>query len=112
MASPSRYEERSWSDEPARIYVATAELPDTPPLPAAEVATLRDGERVIVYWGGGNGPHAYEIEREEDGTLWALSRPEDRGNHTWKDPMVPSYLTSYGTQRWQSKVWVAEGDVT
>lgn len=106
VAEPSRYETRPWSDEPIPIYVATAPLPSDPPLGGDAVAALPDGVEIIVRWGGGNGPHHYQVQRDEDGTLWTLSDGK-RGHDPLLIPDLDLHL--FGAERWQHKVWLAAG---
>lgn len=105
MSEPAQVVTRPWATDPIRAWFDTP-IPDDPPMSEEQVAALADGALVLILWGGGNGPHVYEIERTESGTLWPI-RPGSRGRHGYRpqDPMWPSYLTSYGTERWQSKVW-------
>lgn len=109
MSEPKQTVTRSWARDPVKAWSSTP-IPEDPPLDERAVSELPDGARVLVLWGGGNGPHEYEIERTEDGTLWALSGLRGERGSRGQDPMWPSYLTSYGTERWQSKVWLLSAD--
>ena len=44
----------------------------SPPLSLAEISQLKTGDRVIVIWSGGNGPHEYEVRNDLD--AWHLYR--------------------------------------
>lgn len=49
-------------DTATRFHGSCA-LPDGQPMTRDEVAALQDGERIVVIWSGGNGPHEYVVER-------------------------------------------------
>jgi hypothetical protein len=97
-----------------KVYAATVdEWPEGEPLTSEEVSALQDGDEIIVRWSGGNGPHKY-IVCEIGGWLYPRSEHEDEDwfrQHIYKytDPLSPTfYLTSYGVERWHTKVWKVE----
>ncbi len=85
--------------------------PTGPPMTAAEVATLRDGDEIAVLWAGGSGPHRYVVH-EVHGKLYARSHhidPDHFARHVYqfRDALQPGPLVQFGPERWQTKVWRA-----
>jgi len=78
----------------------------SPYLEEAEVAALRDGERVRITWSGGNGPHEYVIAVDEHGRRYAVSEcgsPEIREQMRWYNP-----IEFVGVERYHTRVEVIE----
>jgi len=65
-----------------------------------EVAALPDGTRIMVKWGGGNGPHEYTLLHHE-GRLYAMVGGE-------RHPTCSDWLEPIGLVRYHDRVFLPE----
>jgi hypothetical protein len=59
-------------------------LLNTPPLTPDEIKALQPGDRVVLIWAGGNGPHEYDVVIRGKGILASTS-----GGHLVGDIAYP-----------------------
>ena len=75
--------------------------PEYPSLSKAEIMALPEGERVIVTWSGGHGPHEYHVHWNR-GEPYAQTEEEHRQGRV----DVEKWLTYYvGPRRPFTRVW-------
>ena len=63
--------QNSAANRKSRGYPISQDWEDGQCLGPQELSSLNDGDRVLVIWGGGNGPHEYSVKISEHGEILA-----------------------------------------
>ena len=90
----------AWNSDLGSAYTSQRP-PEEDPLTAEEVQALPKGTRLLVLWGGGNGPHEYVWR---DGKVFCPDS-DDTGDRL--GGLIGEW-DLVGTEPYQDKVWLSE----